>query len=53
MATQCNERKLMFHELDSHEVVARFDGGEITSDTGGILLREFEKRTRVLGWMSE
>ena len=43
----------MFHELDSREGVGRFDGGEITSDAGGLLLREVEKRTRILGRMSE
>ena len=53
MITQCSESKLVFHELDSREVKARFDGGEITSDAGGILLREVEKRTRILGRMSE
>ena len=53
MTTQCNETKLMFHDLDSREVVGRFDGGEITSDAGGILLREVEKRTGILGRMSE
>ena len=53
MTTQCSESKLVFHELDSREVEARFDGGEITSDAGGILLREVEKRTRILGRMSE
>ena len=53
MTTQCNAPKLTFHELDSREVVGRFDGGEITSDAGGILLREVEERTRILGRMSE
>ena len=53
MTTQCNATKLTFHELDSREVVGRFDGGEITSDAGGVLLREVEKRTRILGRMSE
>ena len=53
MTTQCNATKLTFHELDSREVVGRFDGGEITSDAGGLLLREVEKRTRILGRMSE
>ena len=53
MTTQCSESKLVFHELDSRGVEARFDGGEITSDAGGILLREVEKRTRILGRMSE
>ena len=53
MTTQCNEAKLIFHDLDSCEVVGRFDGGEITSDAGAVLLREVEKRTRVLRRMSE
>ena len=53
MTTQCNATKLMFHELDSREIVGRLDGGEITSDAGGLLLREVEKRTRILGRMSE
>ena len=52
MTTQCSEGKLIFHHLDSREVVARFDGGEITSDAGAILLREVEKRTGILGRMS-
>ena len=53
MNTQCNATKLTFHELDSREVVGRFDGGEITSDAGGVLLREVEKRTGILGRMVE
>lgn len=53
MTTQGNATKLIFHELDCREVVGRFDGGEITSDAGGVLLREVEKRTRILGRMSE
>ena len=53
MKTQCSEGKLIFHDLDSREVVARFDGGEITSDAGAVLLREVEKRTGILGRMSE
>ena len=53
MATQCNETKLILHDLDSRDVVARFDGGEISSDAGAILLREVEKRSRILGRMSE
>ena len=53
MTTQCNATKLTFHELGSREVVGRFDGGEITSDAGGVLLREVEKRTGILCRMSE
>ena len=39
MKTQCSEGRLIFHDLESREVVARFDGGEITSDAGAVLLR--------------
>ena len=45
--------KLMFQGRDGRQVVGRFDGGEITSDAGGVLLREVEQRTRILGRLSE
>jgi hypothetical protein len=34
--------------LGKREVVGRFDGGAITSEAGGFLLREVEKRERVM-----
>ena len=42
--TQCNQNELLFQELGSREVVARFDGGKVTSDAGGLLLREIEHK---------
>jgi hypothetical protein len=42
--TQCNQTDLLFQDLDSREVVARFDGGTVTSDAGGLLLREIEHK---------
>ena len=33
-------------------MVRRFDGGESTSDAGGALLREVERRTGILSRMS-
>jgi hypothetical protein len=42
--TQCNTDALLFHDLGSREVIARFDGGQVTSDAGGLLLREVETR---------
>ena len=53
MTAQCIKTKLMFQGLDCRDVVGRFDGGEITSDAGGILLREVEQRTRILGRLSK
>ncbi len=44
MATQCNPRTFQFHGLFGGEVLARFDGGRVSSDGGGILLRENNDR---------
>lgn len=44
MKTQCNQRRFEFHQVGRREVVARFDGGRVTSDGGGVLLREVEER---------
>jgi hypothetical protein len=48
MVAQCSGRSLKFHGVGRREVVARFDGGDITSDGGALLLREVESRTRIL-----
>jgi Transposase DDE domain group 1 len=42
--TQCNDAELVFQDLGSREVVARFDGGKVSSDAGGLLLREVEEK---------
>jgi hypothetical protein len=42
--TQCSQQELLFQDLGSREVVARFDGGQVTSDAGGLLLRELEAK---------
>jgi hypothetical protein len=48
METQCTPSQLEFHALGQREVVGKFDGGNITSDAGGLLLRETEKRTSIV-----
>src|SRR6202167_1547586 len=48
MPTQCNQDFLKFHPLEKREVRGGFDGGAITSDAGGLLLREVEKRTGII-----
>jgi len=48
LPTQCNQEFLEFHPLDKREVRGGFDGGAITSDAGGLLLREVEKRTGII-----
>jgi len=43
-----NQPSFAFHALGRREVVARFDGGKITSDGGGVLLRETERSTCII-----
>jgi DDE family transposase len=42
--TQCIPTQLFFHDLGPRQVVAGFDGGKVTSDGGGLLLREVEAK---------
>jgi Transposase DDE domain group 1 len=42
--TECITPDLLFQDLGSRQVVARFDGGTVTSDAGGLLLREVEAK---------
>ena len=48
MTTECNAREFDFQALGSRFVTGRFDGGAITSDAGGLLLREVEAKTGML-----
>ncbi len=48
MQTECTEQTFQFQALGRREVVARFDGGPITSDAGGLLLREVEQHTGII-----
>jgi len=48
MTTECIPSQLEFHALGSRDVVGRFDGGRITSDGGGLLLREVDRRIGLL-----
>src|SRR4051812_28564186 len=48
MTTDCNTAYLDFPMLGSREVLADFDGGDISSDGGALLLRETERLTGIL-----
>uniref|UniRef100_UPI0035AC0AFD transposase n=1 Tax=Thiolapillus sp. TaxID=2017437 RepID=UPI0035AC0AFD len=48
MNTECKPEQLEFQTLDRREVTGRFDGGRITSDGGGLLLREVDQRIGLL-----
>src|SRR5207247_10123086 len=48
LMTECRREQYEFHALGNREVVAQFNGGDITSDAGGLLLREVEQRTGII-----
>ena len=48
MTTECSEQTFTFQPLASREIVAQFNGGTITSDAGGLLLREIEQKTGIV-----
>ena len=48
MSAQSNTERLKFGDLGRREVVAGFDGGTITSDGGGLLLREVEEKVGLI-----
>jgi hypothetical protein len=48
MTTECNASYLDFPMLGSREVLADFDGGDISSDGGALLLRETERLTGIV-----
>ena len=39
MQTECTPEQLEFLSLGRREIIGRFDGGRLTSDGGGLLLR--------------
>jgi hypothetical protein len=51
--TECKAEQLEFHGLGKRAVVADFDGGMISSDGGGLLLRETEQRMRIVERLAE
>jgi Transposase DDE domain group 1 len=48
MGTECTTEQMEFQQLGRRRVIGRFDGGKISSDAGGVLLREVESRLHIL-----
>jgi hypothetical protein len=51
--TQCNQNRFEFTAHFGREVVAHFDGGTMTSDSGALLLRETDRRLNLLPRLAE
>ncbi len=48
MKTHCNQKTLEFQTENSREIVAHFNGGNISSDSGGLLLKQTEQATGII-----
>lgn len=51
--TECNQSSFGFEGSGRREIVARFDGGTISSDGGAFLLRQTDKRLNLLSRLAE
>jgi len=51
--TQCTQTGFQFEEHFSRDVVARFDGGAMTSDAGALLLRQADRRINLLDRLAQ
>jgi len=51
--TECNQSSFGFEGSGRREIVARFDGGTISSDGGALLLRQTDKRLNLLSRLAE
>lgn len=48
MPTECSQALFEFPAVDGHSVVAGFDGGQITSDAGALLLGATDRAIQLI-----
>ena len=48
MKTHCNQKYFEFQTQNSRKIVAHFNGGNISSDAGGLLLKQTEQATGII-----
>lgn len=48
MTTECTPRTFHFQQIGRREIVARFDAPAISSDAGGLLLREVDRKLGII-----
>ncbi len=51
--TECNQSSFGFEASGRREIIARFDGGTISSDGGALLLRQTDQRLNLLPRLAE
>jgi hypothetical protein len=53
MKTHCNQKSLEFQAKNSRKIVAHFNGGNISSDSGGLLLQQTERITGIISQFAD
>ena len=53
MKTHCNQKTFDFQPQNSRKIVAHFNGGNITSDAGGLLLQQAERITGIISQFAD
>lgn len=53
METHCTGEQLEFHALGKRQVIGKFDGGEICSDGGGLLLSEVDRQINLMSRLGQ
>lgn len=53
MKTHCNQKTFDFQSQNSRKIVAHFNGGNITSEAGGLLLQQTERITGIISQFAE
>ena len=53
MKTHCNQKTFDFQTQNSRKIVAHFNGGNITSDAGGLLLQQAERITGIISQFAD
>ncbi len=51
--TECNRKSPSFSSLGRQRIIANFDGGRLTTDAGGLLLREGDRRLGLTARLAE
>jgi hypothetical protein len=51
--TECNQSSFEFAEIGKREILARFDGGTISTDGGALLLRQTDQHLKLLPRLAE
>jgi len=53
MKTHCNQKTFEFQAENSRDLVAHFNGGNISSDSGGLLLKQTEQATGIIAQFAD